>query len=666
MRTLIIFALIFLTNIPCIAQWTKLGEWPKSSIYATHFLDYVGKPEVGFISLGQFPNIGLILRTTDAGKTWKQVALSDHILTNFTFKDSLVGWTGGSGAWSASRGCYGVIYVTSDGGENWKLVDSSCIADIHYDKYSNRVYTAGDAQDGLTTSTDDGVSWQTLSNKQFSTVASNQKGAFVASGWPEPPRSSPFLYSTNGLSWFPSNVFGGTSQLALKGGEFFSILFWGSNGHRVIKSADGGRNWTEVTQLVGDLEGNSGVLGANTCYLYTQTFQNFYRSSDDGLTWQVLGNMGNSPGTRFYTMQNVVYVPKQTTSNVVELWQYVEPTQLIVPNKIDLLGCKEDTTILLKYLSECFEGVLLEARVISPTNRFTLGSMSLPQSVSGEFAIPLHYSSSVPGATDNASLKIRFRAGAYTFDTVIAITANSGAGASKVGFELRPTNTSPKPGELTTIGVYPTAATTSAELTDLSFDLSYYDDLFALKSVRSASGVNFTPSVVSGKQTAAITLSSPDIKLDPNTSVAEIDLEARLTDTVSSDVTISNIKLNNGDADYARCKLSLDESNGTALSVTLACGDPLIQRVIRGERAIAIKSIAPNPTNGKLTIDYESKLSGEVMLSVYSVNGVVMHEEAIHSSGKPIKLDTSGWPSGAYTIVLRSGDDEARGSVIKE
>jgi hypothetical protein len=77
-------------------------------------------------------------------------------------------------------------------------------------------------------------------------------------------------------------------------------------------------------------------------------------------------------------------------------------------------------------------------------------------------------------------------------------------------------------------------------------------------------------------------------------------------------------------------------------------------------------SITPNPTNGKLTIDYESKLSGEVMLSVYSVNGVVMHQEVIHSAGKPIQLDTSGWPSGAYAIVLRSGDDEARGSVIKE
>jgi hypothetical protein len=81
------------------------------------------------------------------------------------------------------------------------------------------------------------------------------------------------------------------------------------------------------------------------------------------------------------------------------------------------------------------------------------------------------------------------------------------------------------------------------------------------------------------------------------------------------------------------------------------------------ERALRVY---PNPTNGKLTIDYESKFSGEVMLSVYSVNGVVIHEEVVHSAGKPIQLDTSGWPNGAYTIVLRSGDDEARGSVIKE
>jgi hypothetical protein len=82
---------------------------------------------------------------------------------------------------------------------------------------------------------------------------------------------------------------------------------------------------------------------------------------------------------------------------------------------------------------------------------------------------------------------------------------------------------------------------------------------------------------------------------------------------------------------------------------------------------ISINSIYPSPTHDKITIKYESKLSGAVTLSVYSVNGVLVHEEvlAADAAQKPLQLDASGWASGAYTIVLKSGEEEARGSVIK-
>jgi hypothetical protein len=91
------------------------------------------------------------------------------------------------------------------------------------------------------------------------------------------------------------------------------------------------------------------------------------------------------------------------------------------------------------------------------------------------------------------------------------------------------------------------------------------------------------------------------------------------------------------------------------------------QSVTRATTGYIPLVIYPNPTNGNITIDYESKLSGAETLSVYSVDGVLVHEEivALASAGKPIKLDASGWASGAYTIVLKSGENEARGSVIK-
>jgi hypothetical protein len=79
-------------------------------------------------------------------------------------------------------------------------------------------------------------------------------------------------------------------------------------------------------------------------------------------------------------------------------------------------------------------------------------------------------------------------------------------------------------------------------------------------------------------------------------------------------------------------------------------------------------SVHPNPTNGNITIDYESKLSGAVTLSVFSVGGVLVHEEVLAAdrAARAVQLDASGWAGGAYTIVLKSGEEEARGAVIKK
>jgi photosystem II stability/assembly factor-like uncharacterized protein len=77
--------------------------------------------------------------------------------------------------------------------------------------------------------------------------------------------------------------------------------------------------------------------------------------------------------------------------------------------------------------------------------------------------------------------------------------------------------------------------------------------------------------------------------------------------------------------------------------------------------------IYPNPAQMTTQIDLPSEFSGNTTLSVYSTAGVLMHEVLLPpaDAAKRLSLDTSDWECGAYIIIVRSGELEASGVLIK-
>ncbi len=671
LKALITLLFLLLSTEALQAQWTKLAQWDSVEIFQIHFLDSVGTPNIGFISLpARDPEaFASIWRTSDYGNSWRQVSTTRIHAMSFAFKDSLLGWAAGSNA-----GCTGFAMRTRDGGLTWSSIgEGFCPSGLFYHHASSRLFMSNSITPrGLLYSTDEGDTWIEVDQRGFGAPSLSNDGTLILPGIGFSVPYSPFMYSRDGVTWHESNFQGLSARACNYRDEDYALAQTNDYRNVLIKSTDHGVTWNEVIKLDGDLRVHTAFLTSNNCGLYMQTYYATFRSRDAGLNWENIGSIGSWRWGQLTSQQNMIYCPRigLRGDSIVpaELWRYIEPVELTVQNPLVFESCEIDTSVTLTYNADCFEGELISAEIIQPSDRFTLGNLSLPQDVSGDFSIPFHYSSLGPGATDNASLKLRFRAGAYIFDTVISITAQSGAGGSSVGFTTRVSNASPKTSERVTVGIYPTKAVTSLGLKEISFDLSYQDDIFQFNSINGPQQPAITNQTLSaGLITMPIVINASDMTLDPNVPITEIELTTTVTELTSTAVTLANVKLNGGDQEYALCKLALEASTSAGVTVALQCGDESMRRLMRGEKAIAIKSINPNPTNGNITVDYDSKLSGAVTLSVYSVGGVLVHEEVLAADrpALPLQLDASGWPSGAYTIVLKSGEDEARGGVIK-
>ena len=72
-----------------------------------------------------------------------------------------------------------------------------------------------------------------------------------------------------------------------------------------------------------------------------------------------------------------------------------------------------------------------------------------------------------------------------------------------------------------------------------------------------------------------------------------------LTDTNSTAIRMTNLKLNGGDSVYANCILSADSSN-TNFSLIPTCGDSIMREYLRTGKVLDIISIRPNPAQDEI------------------------------------------------------------------
>jgi photosystem II stability/assembly factor-like uncharacterized protein len=177
---------------------------------------------------------GVILRSTNDGKTWKQLNVAGG--SNLDFRDieafdADVAYVMSSGDGDKSR-----IYKTADGGKNWKLQYSDKRPGFFLDSLACNSKThcvaLSDPVDGkfLVLSTDDGEHWGELPRDKMP-AALPKEGAFAASG---------------------------TAIALTEGGK----IYFGTGGPaaRFFRSEDRGRSWTVVEIPIASRRPSSGVF----------------------------------------------------------------------------------------------------------------------------------------------------------------------------------------------------------------------------------------------------------------------------------------------------------------------------------------------------------------------------------------------------------------------
>ena len=317
------------------AQWKKLASFSQTvnSVFISdsgknsNYTAYIGTD--GLKINPDLPSNGEAWRTTDGGKMWKKVFTAPssfiHLVTSFTFKDSLTGWLG-AGDFNYGKSNGGGCFKTTDGGDTWinvlPSIYSQQSAAVYYQPYTKLLFftCTGDYAES---SKDEGTTWQEFgsSNQQGFlltgfTFIDSLNGVVASTGLRRPTYTRNKYYNTydGGKSWNPLKEFTFSWQPAAFKSSIFAITTPELQDYDTLyRTNDIGRSWQMVyafpkyfTVVL--------TVGADSNALYIQTGQvyqfisdqkpnpihGFFRSKDEGISWEHICGPENHGFTRFF------------------------------------------------------------------------------------------------------------------------------------------------------------------------------------------------------------------------------------------------------------------------------------------------------------------------------------------------------------------------------
>src|SRR5579864_4406748 len=217
---------------------------------------------------------GMILRSMDGGKTWKQLRVPGGEALDFR---GIVAFGDGTAyVMSIGGGENSRIYKTSDGGENWKLEYSDKRSAFFLDDLAcvseTKCFALSDPVDGkfLLVSTEDGEHWRELPRDNMPAALSGE-GVFAASN----------------------------SMLTIYDNREIYFATGGARAARVFHSPDLGRTWSVAETPIASSNASSGIFSiarvGNTVIVVGGDYKDVNRaeavaavSTDGGATWRGL------------------------------------------------------------------------------------------------------------------------------------------------------------------------------------------------------------------------------------------------------------------------------------------------------------------------------------------------------------------------------------------
>lgn len=299
------------------------GRWIKQAPVPTWFslqgIAAISATEAWAASAPLLDDVGELVHTTDAGRTWRVVDMPRQVNAVF-FTDAIHGWAAGNGffhstdggqtwiqdndfgtiydlffldtnhGWASGNGS--VTYYTTDGGLHWNAVGAPGGSTIGSIWFNDQLNGWAVNLDGLIFhSTDGGSSW-TLQTTVHGTNMQMIQFFDLQEGWVI--GGDDFFHTTNGgQTWAQSQVPSGTWAY---GGRFFDRLNGVAVGEygSIVRTNDGGQTWQTVarqgsSQRLWDVE----YADSNTVFMAGDNGV-ISRSTDGGASWKSIQSGGTA------------------------------------------------------------------------------------------------------------------------------------------------------------------------------------------------------------------------------------------------------------------------------------------------------------------------------------------------------------------------------------
>ncbi|HET6511786.1 MAG TPA: hypothetical protein VFH43_06310 [Candidatus Kapabacteria bacterium] len=201
------------------------------------------------------------------------------------------------------------------------------------------------------------------------------------------------------------------------------------------------------------------------------------------------------------------------------------------------------------------------------------------------------------------------------------------------------------------------AVNVASGLQSIRTELHFDRDLFRIGSIEQLSGVQVTQSAIDEGEVLVFTSSAFELAKDQ--TIATVTLEPFVTERTSTELILTGLTLNDGDADFERCVMMATSSHSiSTASVELDCKEEIVHDVLGDRLSFTINTIYPQPaTSGAgITLNMYAEVAQTIELSVVDMLGRQITRElhALTFGESCIRLQTL--PAGFHHLIVRGSN----------
>jgi hypothetical protein len=675
--------------------WSELIP-PVPQNYTDFITPYFLNSNYGFVidNLGYIGGVEEHLkRTTDGGASFEEVKIDDPapLVSQLSFVSLKQGYA------ATSKG----VYETLDGGNHWKLISS--------DRSYKSVYATGESvfatastpppsSAPLFYSSNGGVTWDSVAllvpgifgnvDWRFDAVYGNHDSLVVIAFSSGTVDGAYLAYSLDlGHSWHTSPLGGGGTLHVLPHScqiirQCFAFEDPRGDEYDFLSGYPPYLSWDTTLE---DKETSAWVAG-NSCamyipvaaedYLQEEYKYDFYRSTDQGATWQGIGFSPPSfeeiddedwPNLYAAGYGAVVYAGSWTGA----LYKTINGadgtlSESIFAPQIDFGQAPFATNRDTLFMTPCVSQNVLAYYENTRCAITEMDSISLEGLSTSEYTqtSPIHRTCGMNGdtirfalhpadaGTRDITIHAHFTDDEFaTIDTSIHFTlvVNSGVTVD-VSLYLKPANLIARAGDTIDIPVYLNGTATLSGVTLATASLALNSQVLEpIAFIPSLAGVSLAGPLSYSRGTGTegtetVPLQINNLQLNGETMIGSLRCVVYLNDSLQTSVSLVSASISSDDP---RC-LALSTSSDAVTIALTGCGDSTLLRFMQTGSPFMIESIVPNPAQNKITVDLSRKSEAPIVYDLFDELGRSWFHGLI--SGLQTSFSVTSLASGSYYI----------------